>query len=150
MDLPLLLAEAAALELSWAAVIGTILTALFGSGGGIKLLWAYWANREKEKREAWTKVVDDKDLLIDQKDQRIEDLSKELSRKSDQHAEKIQELMTLVVAKVEAWSEKLETVLDRSLKVQAGFTVEVREFTDTLRKLRMGCPKAGTGSDEGG
>ena len=139
--LPLLLAEGAALELSWGAIVGTVATAIFGGGGGLKLVWGYWTKREDEKRKAWKLVVDDKDDLIRGKDERIEELSKDLSRKSDQHAEKIEELMTLVVDKVEAWSGKLESVLDRSLKVQAEFTAEVREFTEALRELR---PDRGT------
>jgi len=156
MNLPFVLAESAALELSWASIIGTIITALLGSGGGVKLLWNYWVNREKEKRDAWKKVVDDKDVLIgqkdaelislrDQKDARIEALGKELSKKSDEHAAKIEELMTLVVTKVESWSGKLQDVLDRSLNVQAAFTAEVREFTDALRELRISQDGGSTG-----
>ena len=61
-NIPLYLAESAALELSWSAVIMTIVTALFGSGGGIKILWSYWTKREGEKRDAWKAVVDGKDV----------------------------------------------------------------------------------------
>ncbi len=161
MDPLLLLAEGAAVELSWAGIAMTVATGLFGSGGVLRLIWNYWTKREEEKRKAWKAVVDGKDKLIkekdgalitlrDSKDLRITELSKDLSKKSDAHAAKIEELMTLVVTKVEAWSGKLETVLDRSLTVQAAFTAEVREFTEALRELRVG-PKTGTGtgSDEG-
>ncbi len=147
----MLLAEeaTAALELGWGSIIGIIATGLFGSGGILRGIWAYWTKREKDKREAWKAVVDAKDELIadkdadliklrDAKDLRITELSKDLSKKSDQHAAKIEELMTLVVTKVEAWSGKLETVLDRSLSVQAAFTAEVREFTEALREYRTG------------
>lgn len=132
------LAEAAVVELSWTVIIGTVVTSIFGSGGVLKLVWGYWTKREEEKRAAWKEVVDDKDKLIAEKDDRITELSKDLSRKSDAHAQKIEELMTLVVDKVESWSGKLEAVLDRSLTVQAGFATEVREFTEAMKQHRLG------------
>ena len=115
-------------ELSWgglAAVIGGGLTSI---GAGLKVVWNYWIKREREKSEAWQAVVAGKDALIAAKDTRIEELSKELSRKSDAHAAKIQELMGVTLDKVEGWSGKLEQVIDRSLKVQADFTSEVRKL----------------------
>lgn len=133
--LPLLLAEGA-VELSWGAIAGIVAAASTGAGAVLKAVWSYWTKREEDKRKAWKAVVDDKDDLIEKKDERIEELSKELSRKSDQHAEKIEELMTLVVDKVESWSGKLEQVLDRSLTVQATFAAEVREFTEAMRQYR--------------
>lgn len=134
------------IDANW--LIGTILAGLFGSGGGAKLLWSYWVNREKEKREAWQKVVSDKDALIAKKDQALSDLGtkndtdmdalrkekdaeitrlgKELSKKSDDHAVKVEELMTMALGEVKELGAKIESLLDRALNVQSDFTAEVR------------------------
>ena len=125
---PILLAEAAAVELSWGTIAGIVSAVGAAVGAGLKIVWGYWTKREIEKCKAWKEVVDDKDVIISQKDERIEELSKELSRKSDSHAEKIQELMGMTLDKVEGWSEKQERLLDRALTVQAEFTAEVRKL----------------------
>ncbi len=121
----LLAAENSDATLAW--VVGTIVTALTTGGGG-RLLWGWWSNREREKRAAWQKVVDDKDVIIAAKDVRIQELSKELSKKSDAHAEKIQELMGLALDKVESMGTKVEGLLGRALAVQSDFTAEVRKL----------------------
>jgi hypothetical protein len=133
-------------DINW--LIGTVVTGLGGSGAGVRFLWKYWVNREKEKREAWQKVVADKDVLIAKKDQALADLStkndtdmdnlrkekdaeiirlgKELSKKSDDHAVKVEELMNMALAEVKGVGMKVEGLLDRALNVQAEFTAEVR------------------------
>ena len=122
--LPLLLAIE--IDTSWIIGGGTIIGG--GAGGALKLIWSYWTKREGEKRKAWKKIVDDKDLLIKDKDERIEELSKDLSRKSDQHAEKIEQLMNITLDKMEAQQDKNEKLLDRTLSVQAEFTAEVKNL----------------------
>lgn len=128
LDSLFILADGTGPELSWGSIIGSIATALSGAGVGLKLLWSYWVKREEEKRAAWKGVVDGKDEIIKLKDERIEAFSKALSKKSDEHAAKIQELMGLTLGKVEEWSAKQERLLDRALTVQAEFTAEVRKL----------------------
>lgn len=121
----------AALELSWGAIAGIISAGLGAAGTALRVVWSYFIKREKDKTDAWKQVVSDKDDIIKAKDKRIEELSKELSRKSDRHAETIQELMTLTLSKVEEWSGKQEKLLDRSLNVQA-------EFKNAVESLQLG------------
>lgn len=108
-------------------IVGSIITALT-TGGGAKLFWSWWVNKDKERRAAWAKVVSDKDAIIAKKDAQIAELSTKLSKKSDQHAEKIEELMGMTLDKVEGWSGKIEGILDRSHAVQADFTAQVRKM----------------------
>lgn len=113
-----------------------ILTGMGGAcGGAIKILWSYWTKREAEKREAWKGIVDGKDEIIKQKDDRITELGKNLSKKSDEHAAKIEQLMGLTLEEVSKWSTKLEAILERSHTVQAEFGAEVRSFTAELPKF---------------
>lgn len=135
--MPLFLAEASGLP--WTEILGAVATLLGTVGGAVKIVWGYWTKREAEKRAAWQKVVADKDLLIAAKDQSlanlrkekdgvITELQKELSRKSDEHAAKIQELMGITIEKVEDLGQKTESLLDRALTTQAEFTAEVRRL----------------------
>lgn len=72
--------------------------------------------------------------ILDDKDRQIEGLSKELSRKSDVHAQKVEELMNLALAKVETLGGKNEEILDRTLKVLGEITAEVRRLADALSR----------------
>lgn len=135
----------AVLELNWGAIIGGLSGLLTALGAALKVLWSYWTKREEEKRLAWKKIVDDKDDLIKtkddsyenlrkEKDLAIEALSKTLSKKSDEHAEKIQELMQLTLTKVEEQGEKTEEILSRALNVTSEITGELRSLTAQFRR----------------
>ena len=132
---------------TWAAIGGGAATAI---GTAAKVVWGWWTAKEAARTANWQKVVADKDDLIAakekqldvvikakdialkdlqaSKDQAIEELSKKLSAKSDEHAAKIQELMTFTLQKLEEWAAKQERLLDRSYDSAAAFTEEVRKL----------------------
>lgn len=134
----LLLGES--IEISLGTIVGVLGGIATATLGGIKVLWSYWTNRDKERRKGWSDALNGKDRLIAEKDSaleelrkekdaQIEELRKELSRKSDEHAAKIEELTGNTITKIEGWSSRLESVLDRNIKVQQDFADAVRHIT---------------------
>jgi len=108
----------------WAAIIGGSTTL----AAGLKVLWAYWTNREKEKIERYKEILDAKDETIGEKDERITELQKELSKKSDAHAKKIQELMGVTLQKVEEMGDKQNSLTERAITVMADFSAHVQRM----------------------
>lgn len=137
MDLPILLAVE--IPDAWIYAAGAFVTGTVGPGAVAFLRWAW--NRELAHQAEIKKAVDDerarseKDeaatrerykAIIDGLNARAEELSKKLSTKSDEHASKIQELMTLTIQKLEGLGDKNGETLDRALTVMADFTAAVR------------------------
>lgn len=102
---------------------GGIPTVLATIAGGIRLLWGYWTKRQEAER-AQVKAV------LEAKDAEITRLQKELSKKSDAHAAKVEELMMLAMNKVEEWGEK-------NRELQKDFTEVAAEFTTLARKFGL-------------
>lgn len=73
--------------------------------------------------------------LLDAKDVQIEGLSKALSKKSDEVAAKVQELLTLTLEKAEDAADKNGALVERTLERIAAFTEEVRVLSATLASL---------------
>lgn len=86
-------------------------------------------------RTAWTRW----EKRDDEKSLQIEALSKALSKKSDDQATKVEELMRLVVEGARSDAQANAALLERVLKALAEFTSEVRELK---RLLDLGHPPA--------
>ena len=103
-------------------------------GGGIKQLWAYFQKKDEEKTARYKEILDGKDKMILGLQVQIQEMGKDLSRKSDDHAKKIEELMTLTLNKLQELATKNEAREDakdqRLVKV-------LEEFRDELRAIRM-------------
>lgn len=100
---------------------GGIPTALGSLGVAIRLLWAYWTKQQEEKDKATAAAATAKDAEITR-------LQKELSKKSDAHAVKVEELMRLAMTKVEEWGEKNREQFRDFTGVAAEFTALVRKY----------------------
>jgi molybdopterin converting factor small subunit len=81
--------------------------------------------------------------VLDAKDQKLEDLSKALSKKSDEFAVKIQELLTLTLEKAEEAGDKNATLVERMVEKVAAFTDEVRKLSAAMSALSHRPPRAG-------
>ncbi|KKK53609.1 hypothetical protein LCGC14_3093070 [marine sediment metagenome] len=117
MDLPLLIAVHVPEGLIW----GGIPTLLASAGGGIRLLWGYWTKQQEKKDEA-TKAQ------IDAFQNEITRLQKELSKKSDAHAAKVEELLKLAMGKVEEWGERSRVQHGEFVQIAADFTALAKKF----------------------
>lgn len=144
------------LQLAFAVDDGTIWAAIIAvagsAAGGVKAIWVYWQAREKKQRDelvaANKTAIDAKDQTIGAKNDEITrlrdeviDLSKKLSKKSDDHAAKIQELMSLTLSKVEDLSERHREqqaeFVRMSAEQQAEFTAIAARFTDLARRYGL-------------
>lgn len=110
-------------------VLAAVVTALLtGIPAGLKLVWSYWTRREQDKTARYKEVLDRKDETVKAKDDRITELQKELSKKSDQHAKKVEELMLLAITKVEEWGERFMTQQDKLNETARAFDAAVRSL----------------------
>ena len=121
------------------AVVGV--TAGIGMvGGALKLVWNYWTGRlEKVAADHATELTTVRDAhkedrgeqtsrytaILGKKDDRIEELQKELSKKSDELAAKIEELQGVTMQKMEQMMEKNVDLFERQLEQSAQFTAMV-------------------------
>jgi DNA-binding ferritin-like protein len=81
--------------------------------------------------------------VLDGKDAKIEELSKALSKKSDEFAEKIQELLTLTLEKAEEAGDKNATLVEKMVEKVAAFTDEVRKLSTAIAALSHHGPRLG-------
>ncbi len=131
--------ELLAVAVSDSAVWGTVGAAIAAIGGAIKIVWMYWTKREAERTKRYTQVLNDKDTLfkvtvdakddlIAEKDEEIKELGKELSRKSDAHSEKVEQLMNLTLTKVEELGEKQLGWGEKAITALTGFEATVKRL----------------------
>lgn len=85
-----------------------------------------------------TQIVSDKDTQIDTLNTQIENLSKSLTKKSEDHAATVERLMGVTVGKVEEWSDKQLTLQDKALSI-------ITDLTNEVRKLNKGVNNEGRG-----
>lgn len=110
------------------ALWGGLVAVLTTIGGGLKVIWAYWTKREADRVARYKDIIDGKEKTVSEKDEEITRLGKELSKKSDAHAEKVEQLMNLTLTKVEEMGDKHLAMGEKALGVMADFTATVNKL----------------------
>lgn len=108
-----------AVEIDQNYLVTAIVAMAGGIAGGIKLVLS-WVQ----------KTLEAKDATIKDKDAKIEELSKKVSSKSDEHAEKVEQLMNLTLNKVEEFGSRQAEGERKTLET-------ISEFTQVLRGLTI-------------
>jgi thioredoxin-like negative regulator of GroEL len=112
----------------------TVLAALGTAGAAAKAVWSYWTTKvDTLQQQHRDETVGQRTFYteqIKQQDERITELQKELSRKSDDHAVKIEALQNVTLQQNDRAVEKLTALLERTIVLQVETNHTLQAFRD--------------------